>query len=376
MAAKLDLHLEILRLLENEEVALTTREIIHAIHNNRKTEHLMPGGSNLEASVKKVERILKKLCVTNLDHEKVVKEKNEDGHNTWELVIEGGYRKTDQELYETELATSLALAISDRFLRNYMPTRYYNSYVKDVRPDSERTTIEKKKLQLIQGIHIAQRGQQLFAKKKFPQKELDAIYEALIDNRQLSISYRDEKGERTLQPVGVVFRNPRIYLVARDDSDGHGKIKQFSLEKIRTIRKLIEPVSNNLISLEKYLKEAGMDFRIERFPEREDIELVILNNQSAMVKGLIDDIQSFPLSEKQKVAPMENGNLLVTLPQQLVTHQLVEWILGRKNAVKVRAPLSLQNYLRNELKAMLKNYSLAEPVKKEGQKKLGINPKP
>ena len=79
MAAKLDLHLEILRLLENEGVALTTREIIHAIHNNRKTEHLMPGGSNLEASVKKVERILKKLCVTNLDHEKVVKEKNEDG---------------------------------------------------------------------------------------------------------------------------------------------------------------------------------------------------------------------------------------------------------------------------------------------------------
>ncbi|MEQ3724481.1 WYL domain-containing protein [Alcanivorax sp.] len=266
-------------------------------------------------------------------------------------------------------AQALALTITHKFLGDFI----HSDHFEEIHPQLllARQTLEKKVNPLEnwaavpKRLAILQRGHPLFPSSGQNEEWLDVIYKAIAENRCIEGRYQGLKGEHTVQlsPLGVVFRLPKEYLIGIKRGDDKQLKRQFLIQRFVTLEvsrhKSEAPKDFNLAS---WLNDGGMDVAVfgnnETKPPRFDVRLRIFAPGSGTADNMIRDMEESRLAENQ-IGPtlQDDGTWLVTLPDRVITHQLIEWVLGRGPRVQVLSPPDLENRVIEHLNQSLSLYS-------------------
>ncbi|MBH1970071.1 WYL domain-containing protein [Moraxellaceae bacterium AER2_44_116] len=157
-----------------------------------------------------------------------------------------------------------------------------------------------------------------------------AIYEALLTNKQLIVSYQRRydkiSAEYTLNPLAIVQRGPVIYLVCtRTDSP---KIRLFALQRFMSAE-LLKTVSiiPDDFNVDDYLATGALGFG-----SGDTIRLKAL-----FTKAVGDHLYESKLSEDQVISETADDRLLVEATVKN-TQQLLWWLRGFGDAVEVLEP--------------------------------------
>ena len=301
-----------------------------------------------EANNKRIRRLLNNLMQLDFPDKQYIRN---DQQKPATFRAEAKYSSNDNphSLVDADFSVAVSLALNDKFASTYMPSEYYRQFTEEVRPGSLPPDVQDKLGQLVRRIAVMQRSKSLQPASPFPREQLDKIYQALLEYRKIGMQYRGD--EYMLLPIGVVFRDPKIFLVGKVEKPAD-KVKVYSVNKITNLW-LDEPFNpNGLITLDDYLATDAMDFGPREFAGRQHVVLEIIAGND----NLLLDIQQHKLSNRQKSKKLPNGNLQITLPDEKISYQLMEWIVGRMERVVVKQPPALKDYLRERLEMMLENY--------------------
>jgi len=164
-----------------------------------------------------------------------------------------------------------------------------------------------------------------------PRDAQQAVYEALLADRQLKAAYqrRYDKtaAEYVLNPLAIVQRGPVIYLVATR-ADSMEKIRLFALHRFVSAEVLkTAAVSPEDFHVDDYLESGAMGFG-----QGEPVRLRALFEAKAG-----EHLYECRLSEDQVITEQEDGRLLVEATVRN-TAQLVWWLRGFGSAVEVVEP--------------------------------------
>lgn len=162
---------------------------------------------------------------------------------------------------------------------------------------------------------------------------IQVVHQALIAGEQFRGVYRNingEEGERVLHPLGLMVREPSLYLVAVCDSYEDPRI--FALHRFSSAKREHLPATRPAdFSLAEYLERQG------NFGSG---EWVLLKAKVANKLGII--LEETPLGQDQKLTePDEDGwrELEVRVRDNW---QLTWWLLGRSGSIFVSEPGSLR----------------------------------
>jgi predicted DNA-binding transcriptional regulator YafY len=177
-------------------------------------------------------------------------------------------------------------------------------------------------------------------------KAQQAIYEALLQDRQLTATYQrrgqgNAASTYTLNPLALVQRGPVIYLLCtrHDRSD----IRMFALHRFSEATVLEQRTTRPAdFDLDDYLASGALGFRSigshDVHPERIQLRFGAQAGQSLLECRLSDD---------QQVYTEDSGHIVVeaTVP---LTAQLVWWLRGFGQGVQVLAPSSLADAVQED----------------------------
>lgn len=158
-----------------------------------------------------------------------------------------------------------------------------------------------------------------------------AIYEALLANKQIKVSYqrRYDKiaADYILNPLGIVQRGPIIYLICTRHDDE--KIRLFALQRFNHAEVLKNPaISPSNFNLDSYLQTGALGFG-----EGETIRL-----KAKFTKVVGEHLYESKLSEDQTITELDDNFLLVEASVKH-TQQLLWWLRGFGDAVEVLEPV-------------------------------------
>jgi len=164
----------------------------------------------------------------------------------------------------------------------------------------------------------------------------DAVYQALLEDRQLAITYRSKDAEKPksypLNPLGLVFRDGVVYLVgtAKEYED----VRHFVLHRVSAAKLLDTPCRRPAgFDLTAYVKEQ----KHFAYPvSKRAIELEALFEANAAVH-----LAERLLSKDQRLIQQKDGRVLLrtTVKDSL---ELRWWLLGFGDKVEVLAPKALR----------------------------------
>lgn len=176
----------------------------------------------------------------------------------------------------------------------------------------------------------------------------EAVSEALLRRRQLSLRYRKRKAteekDAVVSPLGLVQRGPITFLVVAHRADRDPYL--LALHRIAQARVLpehaVEPAG---FKLADWLNTGQMQFRVQG-----QIKLVL-----AITEVALNGLQEAPLALGQTITPMDDGRhrLTATLSHSL---QLEWWLLGMADAVEVLSPKALRTTIAARLRGALARY--------------------
>ena len=181
---------------------------------------------------------------------------------------------------------------------------------------------------------------------------LEAVYTALMNNRQLDVVYRNKARARTqqlvLNPLGVVLRGGIIYLVAT--SWDYEDTRHYVLHRMSKAVLLETPAkSPPEFSLSAHIQE---EFQFS-YP---------VNPGTFPLRALFARDAAFHLTESRlsddhRTTEWEDGRILVeaTVPN---TADLRWWLLGFGSAVEVLEPASLREEFRKHARELNTRYRL------------------
>lgn len=179
---------------------------------------------------------------------------------------------------------------------------------------------------------------------------LPVIYEALLKDHRFVTTYQGRESEAKtyeVNPLGLVFRNNLIYLVATvgDYSD----IKQFALHRFQHAelnpKKVTIPTG---FTLDGYIAQGEFDYPVT--DSQQDITLKI-KITGYMRKHLIET----PLSIEQHITELDDDMYLLEAVVK-DTEQLRWWIRSFSTNIQVLEPLELRAEFVGEARAMNKMY--------------------
>ncbi len=184
-------------------------------------------------------------------------------------------------------------------------------------------------------VRILERGPMLIPPKVNGDIQ-EAVYAALLEERQLQIGYkarhREKHKDYTVNPLGLVIKGGVFYLVVR--FDGHDNVRQLALHRMNKADVLgasVQPPKG--FSLKKYVEdEEGFSYPLS--PEKIRIELLFEADA-----GL--HLTEVKLSPDQDVKVRKDGRLLVKATVA-DSDELRWWLRGFGGAVEVRKPACLQ----------------------------------
>jgi proteasome accessory factor B len=155
--------------------------------------------------------------------------------------------------------------------------------------------------------------------------------------------WEDDITQREVKPIAIKESQQRWYLVAWDKKDE--RIKTFGLDRISDLKitdTKFKPISYNV---EKEYQHA---FGVETYAPVQKIVLEFSWQQGNYIK-------SFPLHESQHILE-ENGETVLLEINIHTTNDIVMELLKYGSDVKVLAPISLQNKIKNSISEMTNLY--------------------
>jgi predicted DNA-binding transcriptional regulator YafY len=304
-------------------------------------------------------------------------EADDDGthFNDFGLATERGDRKTllwsldpyqslNYDFEKMPAFMALALSITQKHLKQVLPAATQKELAQlfkgaDTKLEQQSSKLEKKHYKrLSDSVEFYQRGQSLQA-PEFDMQALDRVYQAILQGKRITISYRSAKGQQDydLHPYGVAIMLPKIYLVAQKDEDqraGNQSLRSFLMHKIDDIR--ISNFSNQVpetFAMRRYLETGNMDLLLD-FDDESYYQLELEVYASAG-SNLVEDLLGSPISDEQSLKQV-NENTWVLRAQVRRTIQLKNWLLALGGQAKVIAPEQVRDDLRQALMAMLNHY--------------------
>lgn len=183
-------------------------------------------------------------------------------------------------------------------------------------------------------IRIIQPGQSLKA-PKIRKDVLDAVYAALLEEKQLSVKYRSRSADTlkayTLNPLAAVFRSGIIYLLAT--APARDEVRQFALQRFESAQ--VTTLSRRVphgFSVDGYIVDGGFEYLAS--PTQFSLEALFDPLAAA-------HLQECRLSEDQVLTEQGDGRTLLKATVK-DTAQLRWWLLGFGERVEVLAPSSLR----------------------------------
>ena len=183
------------------------------------------------------------------------------------------------------------------------------------------------------------------------------VHGALMEDKPISILYKDSKKRWTASPLGIAQQGARTYLIAQPHHDD-AKPRTLLLARIRSAKEVNEPFRKPArFSLKKFLHKNIASPRNDYFSEREYGELI---NLKLWVCASTQWLKETPLSEDQTAQPCElaapNGDYILSCSVPL-SENLVWWLLSISQYVRVIEPRNLQQRVVDDLKAALDGYA-------------------
>ena len=185
--------------------------------------------------------------------------------------------------------------------------------------------------------------QQLLAPTSLQPSILQAIYDALLRDRQLKACYRplgQDARDYILNPLGLVFRGNTVYLLANNhgpQGKPYPNALQFTLHRFKSAEVLEDaPVDTPAnLSLQAELKKGAFGYLREPSP----IHLVALFDKEQAQQFL-----ESRLSEDQELADLPDGRIQLAATVDN-TWELYWWLMGFGPHVEVLEP----DFLRQEI---------------------------
>jgi predicted DNA-binding transcriptional regulator YafY len=170
----------------------------------------------------------------------------------------------------------------------------------------------------------------------------DAVYQALLDDRQLEITYQGKGAERPksypLNPLGLVFRDGVVYLVgtAKEYQD----IRHFALHRMSSPKVLESPCRHpSGFNLHTYVKQE----QFFAYPMSKGL----IRLKARFTADSAVHLAERPLSKDQRLTPQEAGRVLLEASVK-DSLELRWWLRGFGDGVEILAPKAL----RDEFKAV------------------------
>lgn len=188
-----------------------------------------------------------------------------------------------------------------------------------------------------------------------PQKspEIDAgvqamVYQAVLQERQLQISYgreADERREYVIHPLALVVRNQVIYLVCL--FDGFDDIRQLAMQRIHSAEVLELPAAKPAdFVLDDYIAQGsfGLVFGDEPLPL-----------EARFMRHLAIHLRETPIAEDQVIEDIDEGFFRLTAKVS-DTLELRLWLKSFGDEVAVLGPPALREEFAGLAKRMAKLY--------------------
>ena len=357
-----------LNYLKSASGGKTVRQILTYLQNNTDWGRAKLASASADGGLRDVQNWLKGIreC-PELGHQI---EWEEDPGNRKQLRYKSRLPVVGNRIMPIEEALTLLMA--EKFLQAAIPVDFYEESLHDLfikaRAELKKYDLQPKNTrQLVSSylkrLAIVQRGQQL-VEKMIPYDVLGVIAKAILDGKCVELKYQGEK--RMLHPYAIILRSPKIYLLAIDDY----VMSKGNVAKLIPTQFLCARISDASVSAQANWVPA--DFNAEHFIEHGGLDVDVdgaahgsgraFTLRLRIVAGdsdnLLQDLQEFPLSSKQKVEKIRGtGDYLLKASGMRATHQLTEWIVGRLDRVEVLAPERLRLYVAEQVDDLQKIYS-------------------
>ena len=177
---------------------------------------------------------------------------------------------------------------------------------------------------------------------------LDAVYQALLEKRQLRITYRSrstgELGTWSIHPLALVVRDSVHYLLATiwEFTDP----RQLALHRVHSAELLDEPVSEPKdFDLDQYIRDGGFDYS-----HGKQIRLVARFEPYA-AEALIET----PLAKDQTHRALKDKRVEFKATVN-DSEQLRWWLMGFGSGVEVMRPKHLREFMRKDAERLMQLY--------------------
>ncbi|MBL4760126.1 MAG: WYL domain-containing protein [Mariprofundaceae bacterium] len=182
----------------------------------------------------------------------------------------------------------------------------------------------------------------------------DAIYDALLMNRQVRISYcsrsQSASKEYIINPLGLVLKEGIFYLVCT--FDGYDDYRLLTLHRMLAAEKLdIPSVQPAQFSLDDYIVSGELNFGVWGYI---DLKAKV----SAHVAFHLKECQ---LDKKQQLSELDDGRFLLQA-HVLDTSELRWWLTGFGAQVEVLEPRALRDEFHKVAKELLEQYEYGETI--------------
>ena len=315
-----------------------------------------------DGGLRKIQQRLKALAECD-DFSRLIEVVSDGKSNRYKGIRSPGGREPTMGIEQ-----ACSLLMSDKHLSALAPTRLFQSQneYQDLiaRAQTALSKHEKTRLRLgenmgdfVKRVTVLQRGQNLVA-APIQDGVLECIASCIVKRRCINFTYNNE--QRVLHPFGLVFRQPKIYLLAVDTKS----LKKQGASKVRPRQWLCNRMSN--VSVSKQQHQVPHDFDINVYVEKGRLDMRAFDCSSeesrsftlklrihGQADNLIRDLKEHPLSEHQQILPdTENDAHILTASGMRATHSLVEWVMGRMERVEVILPLRLRKHVMEKVDAM------------------------
>jgi len=259
---------------------------------------------------------------------------------------------------------ALALSVSQKHLKQVLPSETQQELKRIFQSAEEKLRKKDQKLstkhyqRLTQAVEFFQRGQQLKA-AEYDVDILNSIYRAILEGKRVKITYsnRNQIKDYDLHPYGVAIMLPKLYLIAKKDSDiakGEDAFRSFLIHKVSEIE--ISPLPNSVpdsFHLKTYLDDGHMDVLLEmkdstRYTLKLEISVQPFSN-------LLSDLKESPISAKQILTQKSDSSWLLEAEVRR-TIQLKNWLLSLGSQARILSPSIIRNDLTTALDAMRSQY--------------------
>lgn len=173
------------------------------------------------------------------------------------------------------------------------------------------------------------------------------IYEAILDKKEIIISYKSNKGiitRRKVQPFKLFVYKGEYYLIAKCLTKN--EIRYFKLTRIKYITVTSFKFINDF-DVDLYLKEAKENSLGIFFEKGYDLRLIV---HPPMANTISERIWV----DNQVITELEDGSILFEATMK-GGPEIVSWILSMQSCVEVLGPQPLKEELKIELEKMIKN---------------------